>query len=315
MLGLLIVDLLLILGDNILMSQLTTQAANWLGVRAWLEIYQSHYHVGVAAVGGAFTLFWVAELLVRWALAIAKGTYYRWFFFPFVHWYEVLACFPALRALRLLRAAMIVRRLHLMGVQIIPKRWLNSGIFYYQVALEELSDRVLLTAVNNMRTQLAQPNSRLLKATLERNRDELENLIFTLLKKELTPKLHSAFTQTASPQLASDVGVAVEQALLDTPELRRYLKLIPIAGSLIENQITHVGKHIGENVTTAINGYLFDENTLNALMRQIAQGIVSIDTTRPELQKFVCDVVTDALDAFEAQIKIQQWKHKQDVGF
>lgn len=315
MLGLLVVDLILIIGDKILMSALATKLAEWLGFGTMLMTYHEQHHLSVSAIGGVFTIFWVAELVVRWGIAIFKKTYFRWFFFPFVHWYEVLGCFPALRALRLLRAGVIIKRLHRMDIKVIPERWLKSARFYYHVILEELSDRVILTAIDNFREQIAQSKTHgeLVQSAIDKNRAELEKVVLELLRQELTPKLKEAFLQKTGQQLSVDVGRAVEQALTDTPELNRYLKLIPIAGSLIEGQITHVGKRIGENVTTAINAHLFDHKTLDALMVNVAKGVASIDTTRPELQELVGTVVDDALNAFEKQIKIQQWKHKAQL--
>ncbi|MDO4896921.1 MAG: hypothetical protein Q3971_06100 [Moraxella sp.] len=315
MLGLLVVDLLLIMGDKVLMSALAGRLAEWLGFGANLTVYQEHYHLSVSAIGGLFTIFWVAELSVRWLIAIFKKTYFRWFFFPFVHWYEVLGCFPALRALRLLRAGVIIQRLHRMNIKVIPEKWLKSAQFYYHVILEELSDRVILTAIDNFREQMAQSKTHgeLVQSAIDKNRGELEVVVLELLRRELSPKLEQAFLQHTGQKLSSDIGQAVERALGQTPELNRYLKLIPIAGSLIEGQITNVGKHIGENVTTAVNAHLFDKQTLDDLMVGIAKGVANIDTTRPELQKLVGTVVDDALTAFEKQIKIQQWKHKAQL--
>lgn len=315
MLGLLIVDLFLIMTDKILMSNIATKLAEYLGFGANLAVYQNDHHLSIITISGIFTIFWVAELLVRWLIAIFKKTYFRWFFFPFVHWYEVLGCFPALRALRLLRAGVIIKRLHRMNIKVIPERWLKSAQFYYHVVLEELSDRVILTAVDNFRAQMAQSKTHgiLVQSAIDKNRAELEKVVLELLRHELSPKLQQAFLHNVGKELSADIGRAVEQALIDTPELKRYLKLIPIAGTMIEGQITNIGKSIGENVTTAVNGHLFDSQTLDALMVNVAKGVASIDTTRPELQKLVGTVVDDALTAFEKQVKIQQWKHKAQL--
>lgn len=315
MLLLLLVDLVLIIGDKILMSGIASVFADWLGMQASLQNYHQNYHLTISAIGGMFTLFWVVELCVRWLIAVVKQTYFRWFFFPFVHWYEVLGCFPALRALRLLRAGVIIKRLHSIDVKVIPERWLKSAQFYYHVILEELSDRVILTAIDNFREQMAQSKTHgeLVQSTIDKNRAELEVVILGLLRTELSPKLEQAFLAHTGDKLSADIGVTVEKALADTPELRKYLKLIPIAGSLIENQITGIGKHIGENVTTAVNHHLFDARTLDALMVNIAKGIASIDTTRPELQRLVGSIVEDSLSAFEKQVKTQQWKHREQL--
>lgn len=315
MLLLLVVDLILILADKILMSGLSVKVAEWIGLSSALTAYQNEYHTTLSAIAGVFTIFWVVELSVRWIKAIVKKTYFRWFFFPFVHWYEVLGCFPALRALRLLRAGVIIKRLHSMNIKVIPEKWLTSAQFYYHVVLEELSDRVILTAIDNFREQMAQSRTHtdLVQSTIDKNRQELEKVVLNILRTELSPKLQQAFLASTGEKLSADIGTAVEHALSDTPELRKYLKLIPIAGSMIENQITHVGRHIGENVTTAVNQHLFDPATLDALMVNIAKGVAQIDTTRPELQQLVGSVVDDALTAFEKQIKIQQWKHKEQL--
>jgi len=315
MLILLVVDLCLIFADNLLMSELMNKLAQWGGFGEMLNMYQVTHHLSLSVIGGVFTLFWVSELLVRWLLAIKRRTYYRWFFFPFVHWYEALACFPILRALRLLRAGIIIKRLHDTGVMVIPKKWITSAQFYYHVILEELSDRVILTAIDNFREQMRQSGTynTLILTTINRNRAEFESVVLDLLRRELAPKLQQAFLAQTGQRLSHDIGTSVEQALLDTPELRRYLKLIPIAGGMIESQITNVGRHIGENVTMAVNEHLFDEKTLDALMIHIAKGVANIDTTHPQLQNFVSVVIDDALNAFEKQVKVQQWKHKEQL--
>lgn len=315
MLGLLIIDLLLMFIDGVMMSTMTGYVSAWLGADDILAVYHTQHHTAVATISGAFTLFWVAELTTRWVLAIVNHTYHRWFFFPFMHWYETLACFPALRALRLLRAGIIIKRLHKVGIKIIPKRWINSGKFYYGVLLEELSDRVILTATDNIRTQIkrSKKHDKLIQDTLNKNRPAIEQAVLELLRSELTPRLQNAFNHATGEQLSKDIGIAVEQALIDTPEIGKYLKLIPVAGSLIENQITTIGKRIGVNVATSVNAHLFDQETLDGLMMQIAHGIASIDINRPALQQLVANITEDALDAFEQQIKAQQWKHTEQI--
>lgn len=312
---LLVVDLFMIAMDSILMSDVAAKFASWLGLSDALLQYQNVYHTPIATIGGFFTLFWVTDLLVRWGIAIAKRTYYRWFFFPFVHWYEVLGCFPALRALRLLRAAVIIKRLHKMGIQIIPSAWLRSAKFYYHIVLEELSDRVILTAIDNFRAQLAQSGShgQMLHHTVSQNRPAIQNAVLSLLKAEVTPRLQAALLAEQGDKLAQDIGYAVEHALTNSPELRRYLKLIPIAGGMIESQIATVGKQIGTNITTAINAHLFNDETLDGLMQSISHGVAHVDTSRPEVQALISDVIEDVLVAFETQVKSQQWKHAQQL--
>lgn len=307
------IDLLLISIDAILMSGFSNNVAGWLALSDALNWYQSTLHDPLRTAGGFFTIFLIVELLVRWAIAIKQKAYYRWFFFPFVHWYEVLGCFPQLRALRLFRVVIIGRRLYQLGYQVLPQSWIDHIKFYIELLLEELSDRVILTAIDNFRQQLTNPEAHksFIESTIARNRQEIEAALLSLLRTELAPKLQAL---TASPggsnMIAGAMGEAIKEGLANTPELRRYLRMIPIAGGLIESQLHHVGHNIGENVVIALNERLLDAERLDALMVAIASGVAQIDTNNTALDTLIASIIDDSLTEFEAQVKIQQWKHQ-----
>lgn len=315
MLVAILVDLLLIFFDQIMMSSFIEKLASYFEMSSSLSTYKSTTHGFLGLISGLFTLFLMIELSLRWLIAIKKKTYYRWFFFPFVHWYEVLGCFPLLRPLRLLRAIILIRRLHELGINIIPARWIKSAKFYGHVLLEELSDRVILTAIGNFKMQLkySKTHQSLIQQTIDKHRHNLEQAILSVLKEALVPKIQDSLLNKKGNQLAKDIGLAVEDALKDIPELRKYLKLIPIAGSMIESQMVDIGRHIGENVTTAVSTHIFSEKLLNELMQEIAHGLTQLDTTNPILSTMAQNITNDVIDAFEAQVKIQQWKHTQHI--
>lgn len=312
------IDLLLISLDAILMSNFSSNVAGWLTINDWLSWYQTTLHDPLRTVGGFFTVFLIVELLARWALAIRQQIYYRWFFFPFIHWYEVLGCFPQLRALRLFRAVIIGRRLYQLGYQVLPQPWINRIKFYIDLLLEELSDRVILTTIDNFRQQLtdSKTHKSLLKATIERNRDQIEVMLLSLLRQELAPQLQKLVGRTDGGELiANEVGQAIQDGLANTPELRRYLRLIPIAGSLIESQLQHIGQNIGANVVYSLNERLLDATRIDALMITIAHSVANIDLSNAAFDALLASMINDSLDEFEAQIKIQQWKHQEMLDF
>ena len=312
------IDLLFISIDAILMSNFSSNVAGWLAISDGLSWYQTSLHDPLRTVGGFFTIFLIIELLLRWAIAIKQKVYYRWFFFPFVHWYEVLGCFPQLRALRLFRAVVIGRRLHQLGYQVLPQPWINRIKFYIDLILEELSDRVILTTIYNFRQQLtdSEVHTSLIKSTLDRNREQIEAMLLSLLRQELVPQLQKLAGQSDGGKLiANEVGNAIQDGLANTPELRRYLRLIPIAGSLIESQLQHIGHNIGENVVYSLNERLLDAERIDALMVTIAHSIASIDVNNSALEALLASIINDSLNEFEAQIKIQQWKHQDMLNF
>lgn len=319
MLVAIVVDLLLIGLDIILMSSLLSHLTAYLGIMDGVIYYREHIHQPLRTAGEFFTVFLIIELLIRWAISIKNRHYYRWFFFPFVHWYEVLGCLPQLRALRLLRAFVIGRFLYKLGYQVLPQSWLNTAKFYVEVVLEELSDRVLLTAISNIRHQLADTDASkaLVAQTLARHHDDIEEAIAALLKQSLLPYLQPNKNGASAPDLAktlaSEVGLAIQDSLTSTPELRRYLKLIPIAGSMIESQLSQIGQHVGENVVLSLNKRLLEPQSLDKVVQQVAHGIVQIDVNSPIIESLITAIIEDALDGFEAQIKVQQWKHQQHL--
>lgn len=307
------IDLLLISIDAVLMSDFSRHVAGWLTISDALIWYQNTLHDPLRTAGGFFTIFLIIELLLRWAVAIKQKIYYRWFFFPFVHWYEVLGCFPQLRALRLFRAVVIGRRLYQLGYQVLPQPWINRIKFYIDLLLEELSDRVILTTIQNFRQQLTNPETHksFIESTIARNRSQIEAALLSVLRAELAPKLQELTASSGGGSiLASEMGSAIEEGLANTPELRRYLRMIPIAGSLIESQLQHVGHNVGENIVHALNKRLLDPERLDALMVAIASGIAKIDTDNSALDTLISSIIDDSLTEFEAQVKVQQWKHQ-----
>lgn len=307
------IDLLLISIDAVLMSDFSNNAAQWLSVSDGLNWYQTTLHEPLRTAGGFFTIFLIAELLLRWAIAIKNKVYYRWFFFPFVHWYEVLGCFPQLRALRLFRAVIIGRRLYQLGYQVLPQLWINRIKFYIDLLLEELSDRVILTTIQNFRQQLTDPKAHksFIESAITRNRAEIEAAVLSMLRSELAPKLQELTASSGGGSiLADEMGNAIEEGLANTPELRRYLRMIPIAGSLIESQLQTIGHNVGTNVVYALNQRLLDPERLDSLMVAIASGIAQIDTNNTALDTLISSIIDDSLTEFEAQVKVQQWKHQ-----
>ncbi|WP_296403800.1 hypothetical protein [Psychrobacter sp.] len=313
MLVVIVIDLSIISLDLVLMSNFIAQVAQWLNLTQPLMFYVENIHHPLRVLGGLFTIFLISELAFRWMLAVFSKQYSRWFFFPFAHWYEVLGCFPQFRALRLLRAFFIGRKLYQLGYQILPQKWINRGKFYYDVIFEELSDRVILTATDNLRQQFAdeQANQRFLNETLIKNRPQIQTMLSSVLKQELGPQLRQLAKAPATHELSVQVGVAVQQALTNTPELRRYLRMIPIAGNLIEGQLHNVSQNISENITQTLFSHLTQSHITDAIIDDVAQTIANINLENPELDLLVNNIINDGLTAFENQVKVQQWKHQE----
>lgn len=301
-------NLLTLAVDQLFFTNLMLTVSKLFGHGQWVLEYRQHIHPLIHDMDEWFTVFLISELSVRWALAILNKSYQRWFFFPFVHWYEVLACLPSLRALRLLRAVAIGYRLYQMGYKIIPDSWLKRGRFYYDLVMEELSDRIVLTVLDGVEKELDStgPKHHLIQDLIDQHRILLTNAVAELLQYNLATAL-----QAQQQTIVSNVGKIVNQSIANTPELHQLLRLMPVVGSMIEHQIQTIGQRLGENIAEGLlEPFVQDEAfaTANPALQTAANYVGNIQVNTPELEKLVSSLVLNSLEAIRKQVKIQQWK-------
>lgn len=307
-----VIDLTIMVIDLVLMSDFVLHIAQWLHINDSLQYYISTVHPKLRIAGGIFTLFLISELIIRWIISVINQQYLRWFFYPFIHWYEVLGCFPQLRALRLLRAVVIGRRMHQLGYQVLPKSWIKKGKFYYDVVLEEIADRVILTATSHIRLQMQNEaeSHQLMNKIVNKNKDLIAQTITDFIHQNLA--LNQQSMQQTSQILASQVGIAVQQAIANTPEIHYYTKMIPIAGRKIESQIHAIAQDVGENMVTALTERLTQPEVIEHLTNSVTYIMSSTEFNFTRVEDLIILLVEEGLTEFEQQVKVQQWKlHEQ----
>lgn len=272
-----------------------------------LSFYRTHLHPWVITSEAWFIGFLIIELLVRWGIAIVYKHHKRWFFFPFIHWYEILAIIPQLRFLRLFRAGIIAYRLHELGYSVIPESWRKTGLFYYRVVMEELSDRVVITVIDGIRYELETSSShkQIIYDLVNHHREQFTVTLTALLQESLATAL-----KEQKPAITRAVGQIVDQAIEDTPELTQLLRLIPLVGGRIEQQIQSIGQRLGENISAGLIEPLIEGSAAhpNSTYQLISQKISHINIDNHELEQLVESVVFETLEAVRKQVKVKQWQ-------
>ena len=278
-----------------------------------LIFYRSHLHPWVISTEAWFIVFLIAELLIRWGIAIVQRHHQRWFFFPFIHWYEVLAIIPYLRFLRLFRAGIIAYRLHEMGYKIVPRSIQLKGQFYYNVVMEELSDRIVINVLDGIKNELETSSSHkvIIHDLVEHHRVLFATALADILQDTLSTEL-----QAQRHVIAKNVGNIVNQAIEDTPELTQLLRLIPLVGSRIEQQIQSLGQRLGENITQGLIAPFTpniaenenDPKDEQNIYHYIANKISTLEIEdNPHLEKLVESAVFESLAAIRKQVAVKQW--------
>ncbi|MGR2826650.1 preprotein translocase subunit SecA [Acinetobacter sp. 1124_18A] len=272
-----------------------------------LSFYRNSLHPWVITSEAWFIGFLIVELLVRWSIAIINKHHKRWFFFPFIHWYEILAIIPQLRFLRLFRAGIIAYRLQEMGYQVIPESWRKTGLFYYRVVMEELSDRVVITVIDGIRYELQTSSShkQIIHDLVNHHREQFTATLTALLQESLATAL-----KQQKPAITKGVGRIVDQAIVDTPELTQLLRLIPLVGGRIEQQIQSIGQRLGENISAGLIEPLIEgsPNSPNPTYQLISQKVSEININNRQLEQLVESVVFETLESVRKQVKVKQWQ-------
>ncbi len=121
------------------------------------EFYANQVHPNFLQYDLIFVSIFIAELLVRWGVAVRRGTYTRWYWYPFIHWYEVLGCIPltGFRLLRLLRIISMLYRLQALGIINLRETRLGRLVqSNYDVLMEHVADRVVINVLDGIEDEI-----------------------------------------------------------------------------------------------------------------------------------------------------------------
>ena len=308
MMVLIIINLFCLSANAILMSDFGGWLFDFIHLPELMQFYRNSLRPWVIITESWFTSFLVIELLVRWAIAIIAQHHKRWFFFPFIHWYEILSIIPQLRFLRLLRAGAIAYNLYQHGYKVIPDAWYRRAKFYYHMLLEELTSRIVLTVLDGIKRELSTSTThkKLIEDLVAHHRDMFATALADILQESLGKEL-----QAQKIMIAENVGDIVNRAIEDTPELTQLLRLIPIVGGRIEQQIQSIGQRLGENITLGlIEPFAYGhKNEKNLAYLEISNKISQIQfENNTHVEKLVESAVFESLEAIRKQVKVKQWQ-------
>ena len=140
---------------------------------------------------------------------------------------------------------------------------------------------------------------------VDHHRDLFAQALAEVLQESLAKELHAQ-----QKHIADNVGLIVKQAIEDTPQLTQLLRLIPIAGSMIENQIQNIGQRLGENITTGLIQPLTTGSVAepNATYQLISNKVSHLNIENETLEKLIESAVYESLESLRKQVKIKQWQ-------
>jgi hypothetical protein len=293
---------------------------DWMFSSAWIasgihylspqfhDFYATKVHTNFVAYDLIFVWIYLVELTLRWCVAIYKQTYHRWFFYPFVHWYDVLGCIPigSFRFLRVLRVISILYRLQKLGIIDIKETYLYQQFQkYVGIITEEISDRVVINVLNGVQDEIRKGNPvthAIQNDVLGPKSDEL----VTWLGSRLGHALDHAYEHNEE-QVREYLQSLVHQSLARNSNIKR-LNLVPIVGPQIQETMEGMSVELVEDVLITLMNDLADSR------QQLAANIISnlikapAETEAQQLLPILQEAVLESLELIKDQVAQQQWK-------
>ncbi len=282
------------------------------GLQHWTPVFHAFYrdriHANFSTIDLAFVSVYLAEFFISWLVAACRRTYYRWFFYPFIHWYDLLGCIPvgSFRWLRILRLVSIAYRLQRLGVvdfsQTLPGRLVARG---YDILAEEISDRVVIKVLQGAQREIrsgGQMMQRIESEVLAPRRAELVDYLVERIV-EVARRSHDQYRTPLSDYLLHVTDEAIRRTAAG-----RKLAAIPVAGPAA---IALLGETVRDAGTVLVDQFVADV-TSPAHREQLDTLIDSLFSVghggRRQLNELVRETLVEILDQVQTQVSVQHWK-------
>lgn len=303
MLGLLLLNLLFLLFDGLYSTAfLSGLLAQWSPT--FVGFY-SPIHENFILVDLVFISIFLTEFFLRWFVAVKNKEYLRWYFFPFLRWYDLVGCIPlgGTRIFRFMRIFSILYRLH--KHQIINLN--DTAIyrffaFYYDVLVEELSDRIVVKVLSDAQQDIAAGSPLI---------EDISNNILAPRRPILTQWLSSIINHLGESIEDSQHGEVIRQHVKNSvgKAVRQNdqvstLSYLPVVGNTIESTLESA---VTDIVNASIINLLADLSP-GDIENFITSGINSFTPEEHELDKEFLSVVNECIEVIKAHVSHQRWK-------
>lgn len=307
MLGLLIINLAFIIFDSTYNFEVVQ---NLLGnLSPTINDFYRPIHNNFIVYDLAFVAIFLTEFMVRWVYAIKSKMYARWYFYPFIHWYDIIGCIPvgSFRFLRILRVISIIYRLHQYKVIDVTQTKIFLFVsFYYEAFLEELSDRIVIKVLSGAQDEISRGSPLF---------ERIQNDILYPRREMITDWISQRVSEAAQEGYVPNRGAfrsylenRVDNALKQNLELSR-LKYLPVVGPTIQETleecvgdiVAHVIHQILEDLALSSN-HAFIEDIVNVFLPSPDEAAEDIHN------EALISLLTEILEAIKTQVRVKYWR-------
>ena len=262
-------------------------------------------------VDGIFVAIFLGEFFARWAYSVRARVFERWYFYPFIHWYDLVGCVPigSLRFLRVLRVISIIHRLHKHRIVDLGQwRVYQLFSFYLEAFLEELSDLIVAKVLSGVQEEVKRGSP-----LFDRIQHDILRPRRTMISDWLSSRVALASQQGYVPHqhaLRRYLENRVANALKQNDELAR-LRDLPMVGPVLQQTLE---SSVGDIVASVIDQILIDlsSGSNHAFIEDIVEAFLPAgpDTSKAAARRndALIQLIVEILDAVKSQVGTKRWR-------
>jgi hypothetical protein len=271
---------------------------------AFIDTYDP-VHNNFLLVDLVFIGIFFTEFCFRWIVAVVRKEHLRWYFFPFLHWYDIVGLIPTgpTRLFRFLRILSILHRLHKYKIiNLNETATFRFFAFYADVFVEELSDRIVVKVLSDAQKDIS-AGSPLLDDINEQVLAPRRPVITQWLAGVINHLGQSLNSDEHGEVIREHVRKSVGKAVRENAQVST-LNYLPVIGKTIENTLE---ASVTDIVTKSLVNLLNDLDS-DRIDHFISVGLHDYTPSADALDKEVLNVVNECIELVKAHVSQQRWK-------
>ncbi len=272
--------------------------------------YDTHLHRNFFRYDIYFVSIFIIEFCIRWFFAVYNQKHHRWFFYPFLHWYDVLGCVPLgqFRFLRIFRVSSMVVRLHKMGVIDLRESYFFQIYSRYSaMVVEEVSDRVVVNVLEGVQEELKHGTPVASRIIVEVIRPQKEVLV-EWLSGRITAASEQHY-ERYQDQLQTYVNRKVAEAVRNNSEVKD-IAGIPLVGSTITGKLEKAVAQITYAVIEGMMKDLSSEENVKVIseLADVTMDMMLLQEEDEDLNRMSVEMINQSIEILKDQVKIKRWE-------
>lgn len=303
MLGVLFINLALLIFDSLYATDFIYGQLD-AHFPALIDTYDP-VHNNFILVDLVFIGIFFTEFCFRWIVAVVRKEHLRWYFFPFLHWYDIVGLIPTgpTRLFRFLRILSILHRLHKYKIINLNETAIfRFFAFYADVFVEELSDRIVVKVLSDAQKDIS-AGSPLLDDINEQVLAPRRPVITQWLAGVINHLGQSLNSDEHGEVIREHVRKSVGKAVRENAQVST-LNYLPVIGKTIENTLE---ASVTDIVTKSLVNLLNDLDS-DRIDHFISVGLHDYTPSADALDKEVLNVVNECIELVKAHVSQQRWK-------